>query len=444
MTSRSGGLGGPLKVFGGARPAVDGDVLIVGDGPAGSALASACVARGLHAILVGSGVPWANTYGVWADDRLGEHRAALRWQGTVAAGGRRVRALPVPYGIFDNEALQSRLTKGVDLQRGSVTALRHEPQRVAVRLADGSEITARVLVDATGDPPALLGVGAPKRSRLGRPAQVHADVALQTAYGVVFAERPVGVDGAVLMDWTSMADGVDRRSSFLYSMPMPNGQWLCEETSLAGYPPMNESELRDRLARRLQADDDRLRDPSEMGGAAHMTSKLPRVRSVERVSIPMRGGVPNRRDLTVGFGAAARYIHPATGYSISESLAMAPSVAAAVAAAVHLRQPTVEAARTVWAAVWTPGMIASRRLHDYGLRSLHRLGDDAGMFFDAFFDLPAERWMPYLRIDTSPSEVSATMLAVFRAVPWSVRRRLLPGPLSGGKLERGHRRGASS
>jgi lycopene beta-cyclase len=70
-------------------------------------------------------------------------------------------------------------------------------------------------------------------------------------------------------------------------------------------------------------------------------------------------------------------------------------------------------------------MRTTRALHDYGLRSLLRLGPDAGAFFDAFFDLPVDRWMSYLRIDSPPTEVARTMAAVFAAVPWVVRRKLL-------------------
>ena len=46
----------------------DVDVAIIGDGPAGTALARACTLRGIDAVLLGDDDPWSNTYGLWLDD----------------------------------------------------------------------------------------------------------------------------------------------------------------------------------------------------------------------------------------------------------------------------------------------------------------------------------------------------------------------------------------
>ncbi len=48
-------------------------------------------------------------------------------------------------------------------------------------------------------------------------------------------------------------------------------------------------------------------------------------------------------------------------------------------------------------------------------------------FFDVFFALPDDRWVPYLSGTASERELARTMSALFRASPWSVRRRLLRG-----------------
>ena len=77
-------------------------------------------------------------------------------------------------------------------------------------------------------------------------------------------------------------------------------------------------------------------------------------------------------------------------------------------------------------------MRATRRLHDHGLDVLMRLDpEELATFFDAFFDLPAARWAPYLRIDASPVEVSRTMVVLLRRVPGPLRRRLVVSPLAG-------------
>jgi lycopene beta-cyclase len=49
-------------------PGPDLDVAIVGDGPAGMALAAACRELGIAAIVLGRGEPWTATYGTWRDD----------------------------------------------------------------------------------------------------------------------------------------------------------------------------------------------------------------------------------------------------------------------------------------------------------------------------------------------------------------------------------------
>ncbi|NND74340.1 MAG: lycopene cyclase, partial [Ilumatobacter sp.] len=90
------------------------DVVVIGDGPAGSALAAACRAVGVDALLVGADDPWTATYGVWADDldRLdvlaGENVLASRHPDIHAWTHRRHR-LARPYGVIDNEALRRAL-----------------------------------------------------------------------------------------------------------------------------------------------------------------------------------------------------------------------------------------------------------------------------------------------------------------------------------------------
>jgi lycopene beta-cyclase len=144
----------------------------------------------------------------------------------------------------------------------------------------------------------------------------------------------------------------------------------------------------------------------------------------EVVSIPMGGRLPDRRQPVVAFGAAAKLTHPATGYSVAASLRAAPRVAAAIAAGGD--------ARRVWGAVWPPALRRTRRLHDYGLEVVLGMGpSELASFFDAFFDLPVEVWSPYLRVDSPPRATLSAMTAVLRALPWSIRRRLVANPFGG-------------
>jgi lycopene beta-cyclase len=377
------------------------DLVVVGDGPAGRALGASASSLGLDVLVIGRDEPWRATYGAWADDVDGAVAAAFAATAPMDAVtelGR--RSLARDYGVFDNTRLRAALDVAPHRQ-APVSTITRTPSSTIVACDDGAVIRGRVVVDARGS------------------SGSSPDVPEQRAYGVVLDGRPPGVDGSggVLMDWRSSHDDGD--PTFLYVVPLGDGRWLAEETSLARRPSLPLEELRRRLVGRLGAD--------IVAGAER----------IEEVSIPMQPGVPDRRSPVPGFGAAARYVHPATGYSVAASLRAAPRVAAAVESAVRIDDATRRSLE-VWNAVWPAEQRRARALHDFGLAALLRLpAADIGAFFDAFFALPTEQWASYLRVDTSASEVSRVMSSVFATVPWSVRRRLAVGsPLPFARLLR--------
>jgi lycopene beta-cyclase len=361
------------------------DVLVVGDGPSGAAIAAACADAGLDTIVVGPGRPWRNTYGAWVDelaDLPAETWAARTDE--VITGGRDLRRIARPYGVLDNEGLRTHLRLDERRVPNLVTDLDDRGDAVVVEIDGHHTSRARWVVDARGatdaEPPAW-----------------------QTAYGVVVAAadvRQVATDDAsTLMDWSW--SGAAAVPSFLYVVPVDDG-WLVEHTVLAAAHAVDPLSLRAALVERL--------------GQATVEAAEGMGRS-EQVVIPM--GVPpdSGTGRVVRFGARAGMAHPATGYSVAASLRAAPRVARAIAgdADVH-------------AAVWSRSALRARALHDYGLAAL--LGFDAtetAAFFSAFFALPIEQWAAYTRIDTSPTTVAAVMARLFRNVPWSVRRRLVRG-----------------
>jgi lycopene beta-cyclase len=362
------------------------DVAVLGDGPAGWAIADTLTANGVDTVVIGPGQRWAATYGGWFDD------IPTRWRGAfaptaVAAVGSRLHPLAPQYAIADNDALRASMSAATRHRVGRATEVRHLDGATHVMLDDGSRIRCRLAVDARGAP-----TDASTR---------------QTAYGLVLDRRPDGVagDAAVLMDWRQPTQ--DGEPSFLYVMPVGHGRWIVEETSLASDRPPPPGVLRTRLAVRLGAD---LTD-----SAVH----------VEHVSIPM-AAVARTNGATVAFGAAAGYVHPATGYSVVAALRAAPRVAAAITDVLD-GAPLERAHR----ALWPRELRLTRSLHTWGLRALLKLGDRAPEFFDAFFELPTEQWMAYLRIDTPPHQVARTMGALFTDVPWSLRRSLLLVPDAG-------------
>ena len=400
------------------------DVVVIGDGPAGSAVASACLARGVEVVLVGPDDAWNATYSAWIDDLDGVEVIAdapvvgQRIE-TIAVHTSHTKELSRPYGVFDNGVLRSILRAGVEHLTGKVADVRSpRNDRHRLLLADGSELRARLVVDTSGWP-----------SSFARPSGT-TPPAWQTAIGVVLPEPPPGDLGRpTLMDFRAVTGGHDRPSTvgprgvttFCYTLPVRDG-WLVEETVLAARPAVEPIALLARLAARLG------RHPDDVLADAVRT---------EYVRIPLGGSRPGLDEPVVAFGAAAGYVHAATGFSVASSLRAAPRVASAIVMSLDSSAPAADSS-IVGEAVWPAEFRRSRVLHDYGLELLLRLDDDdVRDFFGAFFELPVEQWRGYMRIDTPPSEVAAVMTKVFRASSWSMRRRLVSGnPMTFARLFR--------
>ena len=390
------------------------DVIIIGDGPAGSALALACVERSLDVLLVGDDATWTATYGAWVDDL---NRVSMLGDATVTAGSPlevcawtdRRHELERPYTVLDNARLRSILRRNVPTMNGRVREIRSGIDRHRLIFDDDASISCRLVIDATGWPAAFAN-------------QTHGDELpyWQTACGVVLSEPPVGDLGRpTLMDFrepsglSASQRGGCAAATFAYSLPVADG-WLVEETVLAARPAVDPGALADRLAARLGLDPDVMLD---------------RAVRTEFVRIPMGASRPRRDQEVVAFGAAAGYVNPTSGYSVVHSMQMAPSVAMAIGASLDQRPATLVAdALTVWNAVWPVAHRRTRLLHDYGLDVLGQLDSAAvSEFFGAFFDLPTTTWSAYMRSDAPPTDVCRVMASLFQAAPWSTRRRLVRG-----------------
>ena len=247
------------------------DVVVVGGGPAGWALAWACARRGHGVTLVAPGHGWHATYGMWADE-VSVLPPASRWVSARARGGG--RWLPREYAVLDNDSVLAACAHpGIEVVKNRATAM----TATSATLTTG-EVLRGMVFDATG----------------ARRGSIE-----QTAYGVVVP----GPHEAVFMDWRQPADGP---ATFLYAVPLPDGRVLLEETCLARRPGLGFTELRDRLHARV----------------GDVTGPVERVRFPVDVPPPhprARGAIP--------FGAAAGLIHPATGFSVADTFRLAPAVA---------------------------------------------------------------------------------------------------------------------
>ncbi|XVS62432.1 lycopene cyclase family protein [Actinosynnema sp. CA-299493] len=346
------------------------DVVVVGGGPAGRALARACAARGLGTTLVDPNPerPWRATYSAWVDELPADAPVAVSTSGARAVATAE-HVIARGYAVLDNERLRW-LPAEVRVVAGRVVA---RTDRTAT-LADGRVLAGRV-VDASG------AVG-------GRAAQ--------TAVGVVVPARSatpfVGADEALIMDWRRPPAATTGDPTFLYAIPVSADEVLLEETSLARRPGLPLRELRLRLHARL---------------AGH---GIPVPEVEERVRITLDG-----RARDGAFGAAAGWVHPATGYSVAAALRRAPLVADAIVAGRAVARSGAER--------------AVRGLRLRGLEALLALPpDEVPEFFDEFFRLSGSLQRDYLgRHDDGLADLRGTvraMLRLFGSASWGMRARL--------------------
>ncbi|MCJ0906145.1 lycopene cyclase family protein [Rhodococcus sp. ARC_M6] len=364
------------------------DVVIVGGGPAGRALATRCIAHDLSVILVDPHPSrrWAATYAAWEDELpawLPAEVASTRierpsvWAECVTTLDRTYCVLNTPLlqSLLSNSSMQVIATKAIRLTRASVFC------------ADGTHAVGSVVVDARGT------------TITPRSAQ-------QTAFGIVVnrasAEPALDGNDAWFMDWRqdngTRAGG---QPSFLYAVPLDSERMLLEETCLVGRPPIPLTELKRRLHIRLD----------NRGVVA------PEGPPVERV----RFGVeppPGLRGPIFRFGARGGLMHPGTGYSVAAALNEADIVASAIARGDDpLRELWPHSAR---------GVAALRRV---GLNALLTLDpEDVEAFFARFFALPVDQQRAYLSDRRDAAATANVMMSIMASSPRRVQKTLMTAP----------------
>lgn len=397
------------------------DVIIAGGGPSAALLARACAGQGLEVMVVAPDLDasWTARYAVWCDEwePLG---LPGRYEGvwprvTVRLDDDRAHVLGRRYATLDNAAVKGALLEALPQPArvvDTVVSVVHGRERTHVRTAGGRELQGRLFVDATG------GAAPWTLRHAGRPG------AFQTALGWrlrgAAAQLPEPAS-MTLMDYRSPQPG-STLPTFLYAMPMANGDAFVEETVLIHRPAIPHATLEALLRNRL----------SRMG----ISTDTPV--AVERCTIAMDLPLPVMPQRTLAFGAAAGYVHPATGYMVGYAAAMAPRVARAIGEALSAGSRSLDdAAAGVWEAIWPREALRVRALFLLGATAV--AGFDAAAtrdFFDTFFALDRASWSAYLARSLSVAELAPIMWRIYRRSDGPIRRALraefLRRPILGG------------
>lgn len=323
------------------------DICVVGLGPTGRALAHRAAAAGLRVAAVDPRPDrlWPETFSCWIDelpDWLPATAIAQRIEApTVWTKSKHTIARP--YCVLSKPGLFAALS----LDDATVFAARaRRVEAHEVELADGAVLTAGTVFDTRGLP--TLGR---RRAASAHGIFVDADTA-----------APMVGDGeGLLLDWRpeNGADA-DEPPSFLYAVPLGDGKVIFEETSLGLRGGMPQHELRRRTLNRLAAHGITLTgtEPTE---AAHYPLDQPPPRKGTGVAIP--------------FGSRGGMMHPCTGYSVADSLALVDDAVDAV-------RRGADPVAALWP--WRARLVYWMRMR--GLWGLGRLTTDQSIaMFEAFF-----------------------------------------------------------
>ncbi len=383
------------------------DVAVLGGGPTGLGLAAELGARGARVLCIDprSEAPWDRQFAGFIDDWGPEWRSCIsaRWAAPSVVTSRRHHVLDRSFALLDSGALHDTLVSkasdgGVARLAERARDIEHTASGSTITLASGEQVHARLVVDATGT-----------GHHLARAP--HGPMAAQVGYGELLEvdRHPFRCGEMALMDFRSLDDG-EALPTFGTALPLDFNRIFVEETSLISTVAVSRAMLERRLHRRME----------RLGIASA------RVVRTHKTHVPRTRALPLRDQRTLGYGAAASMVHPASGHHVARSLTRAPAVAQAIVDQLDQASSLDEASRAVWAAIWPRDDVLQWELYNFGARFLYQLDQDrTERFFDAFFSLPAEDWAGFFSANFSSTQLAGVMSRVFARLDPSLRWHLM-------------------
>lgn len=383
------------------------DVVVVGAGPAGLSLATELAARGARTGCIDPepAAAWTQQLGGFLEDWTPAYQPCIeaRWAAPSVVTSRRHHVLDRCYVSVDPRRLHAHVhtravDSGVQLVTGTARDIEHDADGSAVTLQGGDRVEARLVVDATGTGHFLDRAG-------------YGSLASQVSHGeLVEVERhPFRCGEMALMDFRPVDDG-ERLPTFLHALPLAHDRLYVQETSLVSTVPVSRAMLERRLRARMQRFD--------LGDV--------RVLDTQKAHVPMTRALPVREQRTLGYGAAAAMVHPATGHHVARSLARAPAVAQATIDQLSGTRSLDEASRAVWRVIWPGDDLRKWELYGFGARFMVSLDQDrTERFFDAFFSLPGRDWSGFFAATPTATQLAATMSRVFARLDPELRWDLM-------------------
>ncbi|XP_044464195.1 lycopene epsilon cyclase, chloroplastic [Mangifera indica] len=400
------------------------DLVVIGCGPAGLALAAESAKLGLNVGLIGPDLPFTNNYGVWEDEfkDLGLERCIEHvWRDTIVylddgdpiligrAYGR------VSRHLLHEELLRRCVESGVSYLSSKVERITESARgHRLVACEHDMVVPCRLVTVASGAASGKLleyEVGGPR-------------VSVQTAYGVEVEveNNPYDPSLMVFMDYRDIKPvscSEFEYPTFLYAMPVSSTRVFFEETCLAAKDGIPFDVLKKKLMTRLDK----------------MGIRVLKTYEEEWSYIPVGGSLPNTEQKNLAFGAAASMVHPATGYSVVRSLSEAPNYASAIANILkqdHSRgrlareRSTENISMQAWNTLWPLERKRQRAFFLFGLALILQF-DIEGIrtFFHSFFRLPKWMWQGFLGSSLSSADLVLFALYMFVIAPNDMRKCLI-------------------